>query len=49
MSTTKNSSDDEPTGEEQDLLDIAETDLNSAKYAKNILRVKYGYEEGELP
>lgn len=35
--------------EEQNLLDIAETDLKSAKYARSILKQKYGHEEDDLP
>ncbi len=49
MSTKQQQSDEEQTTEEQDLLDIANTDLESARFAKNILRNKYGYEEEELP
>ena len=49
MSTKQQQSDEEPTSEEQDLLDIADTEIPSAQYARNILRNKYGYEEEELP
>lgn len=49
MSTTPKSTDEDPSKEEENLLTIAETDLDSAVYAKAILREKYGYEEGELP
>jgi len=49
MSTQPQSSDGELSDEEQDLLDIAASELESATYARNILRVKYGYEEEELP
>lgn len=49
MSTQPQSSDDNISDEEQDLLDIAQTDLNSAEFAMNILREKYDYSSEELP
>jgi len=49
MSSKPQPSNEERSDEEQDLLDIAETDLDSARFAENILRAKYGYEEDELP
>lgn len=50
MSTNTQTPDDEgPTGEEQDLLDIADSDLASAEHARAVLREKFDYREEELP
>ncbi|WP_155118485.1 hypothetical protein [Halorubrum sp. BV1] len=49
MSTTESDESEELGGEEQDLLDVAATDLQSAKHARRVLQRKYDYEEEELP
>jgi hypothetical protein len=43
------SENDDVDPDEQDLLDLAEMDIQSAEYARTVLIEEYDYSEEELP